>query len=113
MFVRGSNDIFSQAAILTRSDGAAESFGRSATIRGDTVVVGARTVNGTPGGAYVFVKPPGGWSDGSVSTVVPTGVAPGQHGALDNGIFEHAVYKGRESLPGLNKCYWSTVPRSG
>jgi hypothetical protein len=56
-----------ETAKLTASDGAAfDLFGWSVAISGDTVVVGAifgDGVNSAQGSAYVFVKPPGGWTD--------------------------------------------------
>ena len=57
-----------QTAKLTASDGAAyDYFGRSVSISGDTVVVGALYDDNNsiadPGSAYVFEKPPGGWAD--------------------------------------------------
>ena len=56
-----------ETAKLTASDGAAEHrFGRSVSVSGDTVVVGAYgdDDNGfRSGSAYVFEKPSGGWMD--------------------------------------------------
>ena len=57
-----------QVAELTASDGKeGDIFGVSVAISGDTIVVGAgnATVNGNrgQGAAYVFVKPPSGWSN--------------------------------------------------
>jgi hypothetical protein len=57
-----------QTAILTASDGAAgDHLGFSTSISGNTVVVGApqATVgsNMSQGAAYVFVKPPSGWTN--------------------------------------------------
>ena len=59
--------ILTESAKLTAADGTAnDNFGYSVAISGDTVVVGApyKTTNGNllQGSAYVFVKPPGGWS---------------------------------------------------
>jgi len=56
-----------QTAKLLASDGGYEDeFGRSVSISGDTLVVGAAKadvgVNTDQGAAYVFVKPTGGWS---------------------------------------------------
>jgi hypothetical protein len=60
-----------QTAILTPSDGGA-GFGTSVAISGDTIIVGAANASNLdfqtpqqqgPGGAYVFVKPPTGWTD--------------------------------------------------
>jgi hypothetical protein len=54
---------FSRAARLTASDGRPnDNFGCSVSISGDTIVVGA-SIYGSPGKAYVFVKPPTGWAD--------------------------------------------------
>ncbi|MBI3784775.1 MAG: VCBS repeat-containing protein, partial [Deltaproteobacteria bacterium] len=57
-----------QSAKLTASDGAAaDLFGCSVAISGDTVVVGASNddigVKDDQGSAYVFVKPGGGWAN--------------------------------------------------
>jgi hypothetical protein len=60
-------DPFIQQAKLTASDGAAaDAFGTSVAIDGDTIVAGAPSfvANTTSrGGAYVFVKPKRGWQD--------------------------------------------------
>ncbi len=52
-----------QTAKLTASDGAADDIFASASISGDTVVVGAHRDDGRSGAAYVFEKPAGGWVD--------------------------------------------------
>ena len=57
-----------QVAILTSSD-SGEGFGTSVAISGNTIVVGAANTSNfeaptaTPGAAYVFVRPAGGWAD--------------------------------------------------
>ena len=60
-----------QTATLTPSDGGA-GFGTSVAISGDTIIVGAANASNLnsqlpqqqgPGAAYVFVKPPTGWTD--------------------------------------------------
>ncbi len=60
-----------QTAVLTSSDGGA-GFGTSVAISGDTIIVGAANASNLdfqtpqqqgPGAAYVFVKPPTGWTD--------------------------------------------------
>jgi hypothetical protein len=58
----------SQTATLTASNaGSRAYFGASVAIQGDTIAVGAPQVRYSygpgPGGAYVFVEPPGGWAD--------------------------------------------------
>lgn len=51
-------------ARLTASDGQANDlFGYSVSISGDTVVACAPAANGRMGKAYIFVKPPSGWTD--------------------------------------------------
>ena len=64
-----SAGVWSQAAKLTASDGEAyDNFGISVAVDGDTVVIGASgdDDNGADSGsAYVFVKPSGGWANGT------------------------------------------------
>jgi hypothetical protein len=58
-----------QTAKLTASDGVKlDDFGQAVAIRGDVIVVGAPNkglfeTHKNYGAVYVFVKPPGGWSD--------------------------------------------------
>lgn len=59
-----------ETATLTASDGAGNNLlGTSVAMSGDTIVAGAprATVSGhqAQGAAYVFNKPPGGWTDGT------------------------------------------------
>jgi uncharacterized repeat protein (TIGR01451 family) len=68
VFVR-SGGTWSQQAILTSSDGAtSDQFGYVA-ISGNTIVAGAPNhavnANSDQGEAYVFVKPPSGWTSGT------------------------------------------------
>lgn len=49
-----------ESAKLTRSDGGI--LGAASAIAGNTVVVGTEGDQFSPGAAYLFVKPPGGWS---------------------------------------------------
>ncbi|HEY0632580.1 MAG TPA: FG-GAP repeat protein [Thermoleophilaceae bacterium] len=52
-----------ESAQLTASGGAAgDRFGRSVAIAGDTVAIGAPNRQSSKGAAYVFVKPPAGWT---------------------------------------------------
>ena len=66
-----TNDVWSQAAKLTASTSLQLAYlGYSLAVDGDTVLVGAYgddTVFGElgSGSAYVFDKPPGGWTDGN------------------------------------------------
>jgi hypothetical protein len=54
-----------QTAKLTASDrnDGFDELGASVAIHGDTIVAGAYRDNGERGSSYVFVKPPGGWSN--------------------------------------------------
>ena len=57
----GWGNMSSPTAILTSSDHNPD-FGNSVSISGNTIVVGENGYqSGTPGAAYVFVKPAGGW----------------------------------------------------
>ena len=64
-----ADDDWTEAAKLTASDGADDDrFGYAVAVDGDTIVVGAyrNDDNGDDSGsAYVFVKPFGGWTDGT------------------------------------------------
>ena len=52
-----------ETAKLSASDGAdGDAFGYNVSISGDTVAVGALFAHNGTGAAYVFVKPPSGWS---------------------------------------------------
>jgi uncharacterized protein (DUF2345 family) len=67
--IGGWNGNLTQTAKLTASDGLTfDLFGYSVAISGDTVVVGARSKNGSRGAAYVFVKPSSGWSGNLTET---------------------------------------------
>ncbi|MBA3288359.1 MAG: hypothetical protein H0U21_10090, partial [Acidimicrobiia bacterium] len=66
-------------AVLTASDrGGVDWFGASVAIEGETIVVGATIA----GAAYVFIKPHGGWSDGTEQAILgpPAEVGPGVGG---------------------------------
>ena len=61
-------DPFIEDAKLTASDGlASDRFGAAVAVSGATIVVGANFddvgANNSQGSAYVFVKPPGGWTN--------------------------------------------------
>jgi hypothetical protein len=67
VFIR-SGTVWTQAAKLTASDATTDDiFGWSVAISGDTVLIGAygddTTAGTTAGSAYVFMKPPGGWTN--------------------------------------------------
>ena len=56
-----------EAARFTASDGIRnDNLGTSVAISGDTIVAGAPSIGGDdPGAVYVFVKPGGGWANGT------------------------------------------------
>jgi hypothetical protein len=72
VFVKsGPRGNMTQTATLMPSDGGA-GFGTSVAISGDTIIVGAADASNLdfgapqgqgPGAAYIFVKPPSGWTD--------------------------------------------------
>jgi hypothetical protein len=66
-----------ETAKLVASGGqAGDDFGASASISGDTIVVGAPGNTSSQGAAYVFVKPPSGWASGSqTAKLTATGAA--------------------------------------
>jgi|CZKJ01.1.fsa_nt_gi hypothetical protein len=55
-----------ETAVLTESDGfTGDSFGKSAAIDGDTIVVGAlgSGLSTDPGAVYIYIKPSAGWTN--------------------------------------------------
>ena len=70
VFTKNATGVWDEGVKLTASDGAADDqFGWSVAVDGNTIVVGAYRDDHSgltqPGSAYVFVKPPGGWADGT------------------------------------------------
>jgi hypothetical protein len=66
VFVKSSSarSTVGPTAKLTASDGQrGDLFGYSVSINGNTIVIGAPGLSGTPGKAYIFVEPAAGWSD--------------------------------------------------
>ena len=106
-----------QTAKLTASDGSANDvLGVSVALEGDTVLAGASgaTIDGNANGgaAYVFVKPPQGWSDGNQSAkLTASDVMPddyfGVSVALNNGTI---VVGGPSDFTGSVYVF---VPRAG
>ena len=67
-----------ELATLTASTGGVNHrLGFAVAISGDTVVVGAPFANSSRGAAYVFIKPPGGWT----TTATPTATLTNTNGA--------------------------------
>jgi hypothetical protein len=54
-----------ESARLTSTDGSNVSLGQSVAISANTIVAGGPILNTDQGAAYVFVKPPGGWTNGT------------------------------------------------
>jgi hypothetical protein len=61
------------SATLTASDGGGM-LGYSVAVSGDTVVAGAFAHNSYVGAAYVFLKPPGGWTNTTQTAELTVGV---------------------------------------
>ncbi|MGH8428438.1 MAG: FG-GAP repeat protein [Gammaproteobacteria bacterium] len=81
-----SNGVWSQAAKLTASDGAAyDTFGDAVAVSGTTALVGADGHNGDQGAAYVFSESGGTWSQTAELTASDgtAGVLFGYSVALD------------------------------
>jgi hypothetical protein len=55
--------IIHRAQLNSSGETSEDDFGDAVAIDGNTVVVGAQTVNAQRGAAYVFVKPSGGWTN--------------------------------------------------
>jgi len=64
-----------ETAKLTASDGALLD-GDEVAVSGDTVVAGASTADAGRGAAYVFVKPAGGWANGTETAKLTASDAP-------------------------------------
>jgi len=106
-------------AILTSSDNNPD-FGWSVSVSGDTIVVGADGYfSGTPGAAYVFVKPKNGWhsmtetakltsSDGMKYDLFGWSVA-----VSGQTIVVGATQFGNISQPGPGKAYVYVEPSGG
>jgi hypothetical protein len=111
-------------AKLTASDGASsDKFGISAAISGNTVVVGAHYAdNGVPGSdrgaAYVFVKPPAGWSDMNQNAKL-TASNPVQSARFGEAvaISGTSILVGagmyNDGSPGTGRAYVFNMPRTG
>jgi hypothetical protein len=69
-----------QTAKLT--SGAADDFGFGVAIDGNTIVVGNPSGNQTLGSAYVFTKPPGGWTNTAAFDAELTGSDIAQYAAF-------------------------------
>jgi len=112
-----SGSVWTQTAELTASDGAAgDWFGRSVSISGNTVVVGAyeATVGGNQdqGAAYVFAEPASGWADmtQTAKLIASDGTAYSEFGGSIS-ISGNTVVVGAET--GLGAAYVFAEPASG
>jgi hypothetical protein len=88
IFVKPANGWtdMTESATLTASDGVEfDQFGDAVAIIGDTIGVGAYAKNDYAGGAYVFVKPAGGWKD-MTQTAELTPSDPQEDGAVGGSI---------------------------
>ena len=111
-------DPWVQLAKLISSDPLAYNFGLSVAISGTTIVVGApyATVgtNQWQGAAYVFVKPPSGWTD-----MTQTGMLTASNGGLNNNfgwsvaIDKNTIVVGATSYISLGAAYVFVKPEGG
>jgi hypothetical protein len=103
------------AAILTASDGQSDDFlGVSSSFYGDTLVAAAAN-----DGAYVFVKPPGGWTTGTQTAKLTESGGTGSDGfgssiAIYGGtIVVGAPDTGTRRIPDYGTAYLYYEPSSG
>jgi len=90
-----------QTGELTASDGElGDEFADAVAISGNTIVGGSFLDNGSVGAAYVFVKPSGGWTDGTqTAKLTPSGNGPYALG-LSVAISGNTVAAGTFDWPG-------------
>jgi hypothetical protein len=93
-------------AELTASDGSfGDSFGTSAAVSGDMIVVGAPFHNNQtgPGQVYVFVKPPAGWANGTqTATLTRSNRGPYDEFGLAVAISGNTIVVGAAQAVGVN-----------
>jgi hypothetical protein len=84
-----------ETAKLTASDAAiGDGLGSWVAISGNTIVAGA-SGEGNYGAAYVFVKPPGGWSDGmETAKLTPSDAAVGAEFGISVGVSGDSIVVG-------------------
>ncbi len=117
----GSGSAWTQSAKLTASDGEPyDDFGRSVSISGITVVVGAQwaKVNGNAdqGAAYVFAKPSSGWANMTqTAKLTASSGAAGDYFGQSVSISGNAVVVGAWGVGGSYQgaAYVFTEPSSG
>ena len=114
VFVRSSG-AWSQQGELVASDGAPGDFmGQSASVSGDTAVMGAPQKNGSQGAAYVFVRSGGAWSqqqklaasDGVANDNFGISVSVGGDTAVV-GAYGHNFNQGAAYVFGRSGAAWS------
>lgn len=104
-----------ETAKLTASGGAADSaFGNSASVSGDTVLIGAYYTGGSYryGAAYVFVKPAGGWTSMTeTAKLTPSDVMDHDHFGSDVAVSGSVAVVGSTKSDGA--AYLFVKPGSG
>lgn len=111
-------DPFIQQAKLAASDGAAwDELGTSVAIDGDTIVAGAPSpvVDTTsPGAAYVFVKPKGGWQDATeTAKLTDSDGAAGEALGISVAIDGDTIVAGVPGASGTGAVYVFVKPKGG
>jgi hypothetical protein len=94
----------SETAKLVASDGqAGDLFGDSASVSGDTIVIGAPGNTSSEGAAYVFVKPPSGWvSTAQTAKLTASTPAPSDSLGFSAAISGDTVVAGAPNVSGPN-----------
>jgi len=111
------NRAWTQAAELSASDsgGILDYLGCSVSISGSTVIAGSYGHNNFQGSSYIYVEPPGGWSD--MTETAELSASNGQGGDLFGfavGINSNTVVAGSVgSAGGLGAAYVFVKPQAG
>jgi len=118
----GWSSPLTEVAELTSTDGVnGDYFGNSVAISGDTIVVGAYSMNSNQGRAYVFVKPPTGWAGPITQTATLTTLHPTTQGDLfgysvaiaGDTILVGATWDSHWNPPGSGAAYIYLKPADG
>lgn len=86
-----------------------DAFLHNGDTRDTTVVVAWACASGTGEQTWLYMNPVVVTCDDGTQLTVAPGAAPGNQGGLAPYFFQAAVYRGREDLPGVDKCYWNTA----
>jgi len=85
-------------AVLTPSDTIDGYFGQSVAVQGNTIVVGDPGFESSPGAAYVYVKPAGGWAN-----MTQTAKLTASDGMIDDNLGESVSVHGTTIAAGASQ----------